>query len=78
MYDYLGISRPKDLPKMLDYAGQNANNTLVSADVAELADAQASGACGLTPLEVRLLSSAFFNQFPFQQGYLTETARKGR
>ena len=29
------------------------------ADVAELADAQASGACGLRPVEVRLLSSAF-------------------
>ncbi len=28
------------------------------ADVAELADAQASGACGLRPVEVRLLSSA--------------------
>ncbi len=28
------------------------------ADVAELADAQASGACGLTLVEVRLLSSA--------------------
>jgi hypothetical protein len=28
------------------------------ADVAELADAQASGACGLWPVEVRLLSSA--------------------
>jgi hypothetical protein len=27
--------------------------------VAELADAQASGACGLWPVEVRLLSSAF-------------------
>ena len=29
------------------------------ADVAELADAQASGACGGNPVEVRLLSSAF-------------------
>ena len=28
------------------------------ADVAELADAQASGACGLRLVEVRLLSSA--------------------
>ena len=28
------------------------------ADVAELADAQASGACGGNPVEVRLLSSA--------------------
>ena len=73
-----GFPGQKIWPKMLDYAGQNANNTVVSADVAELADAQASGACGLTLVEVRLLSSAFFSQFPFQQGYLTETARKGR
>jgi hypothetical protein len=28
------------------------------ADVAELADAQASGACGGNPMEVRFLSSA--------------------
>ena len=32
---------------------------MLLADVAELADAQASGACGLTLVEVRLLSSAF-------------------
>ena len=31
-----------------------------AADVAELADAQASGACGLRLVEVRLLSSAVF------------------
>ncbi len=30
----------------------------LAADVAELADAQASGACGLKPVEVQLLSSA--------------------
>ena len=30
----------------------------LAADVAELADAQASGACGGNPVEVRLLSSA--------------------
>ena len=36
-----------------------------AADVAELADAQASGACGLRLVEVRLLSSAFFNKQPF-------------
>jgi hypothetical protein len=30
----------------------------VSADVAELADAQVSEACGVTPVEVRVLSSA--------------------
>ena len=34
---------------------------LLTADVAELADAQASGACGLRPVEVRLLSSAMKN-----------------
>lgn len=32
---------------------------MYSADVAELADAQASGVCGLMPVEVRILSSAF-------------------
>ncbi len=31
---------------------------MVSADVAELADAQVSEACGVTPVEVRVLSSA--------------------
>ncbi len=33
------------------------------ADVAELADAQASGACGLKLVEVRVLSSAFGRRF---------------
>ena len=33
---------------------------LLLADVAESADAQASGACGGNPVEVQLLSSAFF------------------
>jgi hypothetical protein len=35
------------------------------ADVAELADAQASGACSLTGVEVRLLSSAFIHHLYF-------------
>ncbi len=34
---------------------------IIAADVAELADAQASGACSLMGVEVRLLSSAFVN-----------------
>ena len=34
------------------------------ADVAELADAQASGACGIKPVEVRLLSSAIVLFYP--------------
>ena len=33
------------------------------ADVAELADAQASGACSLMGVEVRLLSSAFEEKY---------------
>ena len=40
---------------------QNAmrRSTLVlPADVAKLADAQDSGSCGVTPMEVRFLSSA--------------------
>ena len=43
--------------KTLDGAGK-ADNMASVADVAELADAQASGACGGNPLEVRFLSSA--------------------
>ena len=38
------------------------------ADVAELADAQASGACGGNPVEVRLLSSAFSNLQKYSWG----------
>ena len=38
----------------------------VIADVAELADAQASGACGGNPMEVRVLSSAIHYQFKYQ------------
>jgi hypothetical protein len=39
--------------KLLEYP-----HTRRFADVAELADAQASGACGGNPVEVRVLSSA--------------------
>ncbi len=66
---------------------------LAVADVAELADAQASGACGLRLVEVRLLSSALklfcktANRpfWPHKQGaiakasnYLTKITRIGR
>jgi hypothetical protein len=44
--------------KILDAPPRIFNNLTLPADVAELADAQASGACGLRPVEVRLLSSA--------------------
>jgi hypothetical protein len=44
-----------------------------AADVAELADAQASGACGLRPVEVRLLSSAFNNR-PFTKAVIPKLA----
>ena len=37
------------------------SNRYSAADVAELADAQASGACGLTLVKVQLLSSALFS-----------------
>ena len=46
---------------------QNAmrRSTLVlPADVAKLADAQDSGSCGVTPMEVRFLSSAFKKSDP--------------
>jgi hypothetical protein len=36
------------------------SDNLCTADVAELADAQASGACALRGVEVRVLSSALF------------------
>lgn len=44
--------------KILDEPPRIFDNQSLPADVAELADAQASGACGLRPVEVRLLSSA--------------------
>jgi hypothetical protein len=44
----------------LDWVGKSGNIWNSVADVAELADAQASGACGRKVVEVRLLSSAFF------------------
>ena len=49
--------------KPLDEVAAIGHNQPGFADVAELADAQASGACGLRPVEVRLLSSAFFPNF---------------
>ena len=55
-------SPPQDLtgfvPKILDDAPEIPDNYVSVADVAELADAQASGACALRGVEVRLLSSA--------------------
>ncbi len=44
---------------ILDETAEIRDNWTPAADVAELADAQASGACGLRLVEVRLLSSAF-------------------
>ncbi len=46
---------------------------LLTADVAELADAQASGACGLRLVEVRLLSSAMKNPAAKQQDSKSHT-----
>jgi hypothetical protein len=61
----------QDLYKILDEMLKAANISIINghcfaateqnrtdADVAELADAQASGACSLMGVEVRLLSSA--------------------
>ena len=51
-------------PKNLDQYKKTNIIAIFAADVAELADAQASGACGLRPVEVRVLSSAVFTIFP--------------
>ena len=44
--------------KRLDLMGKNSRIRGFAADVAELADALASGASGGNPVEVRILSSA--------------------
>ena len=44
--------------KGLDETAKISDNQVFAADVAELADAQASGACVPWDVEVRLLSSA--------------------
>ena len=56
-----GIYQPREIP--LDRWGGVFTMACLMlspmvADVAELADAQASGACGGNPVEVRVLSSA--------------------
>ncbi len=55
----VGSSNPFEIyAKILDQILEIPDNYLSVADVAELADAQASGACALRGVEVRLLSSA--------------------
>lgn len=53
-----------------------ADNYYRFADVAELADAQASEACGLMPVEVQLLSSAL-NLTP-PSSFITSFSTKNR
>ncbi len=57
------------LPSVLYYSGRAKRPVYYYAVVAELADAHGSGPCGLTPVEVRVLSTASrlieSRRFPF-------------